>query len=116
MLAVLLVLVAWTARRLGSAPIEQARALEGRKRYNMRWPLGLGMVGAVVGAVFVMKMLSGESAEHGKLLAMLKVPGNHKFHVVGLNMQQNSVGTYYRANVVFWNDSELGRIAVDWKE
>lgn len=110
------VLVAWTARRLGAAPIEQARAAEGRKRYDMRWPLALGVIGAVVCAAFAMNMLRGESAEHGKLLAMMKVPGNHKFHVVGLNMQQNSTGTYYRANVMFWNDTELGSIAVDWKE
>jgi hypothetical protein len=110
------VLVAWTARRLGAAPVEQARAAEGRKRYDMRWPLALGVIGAVVCAAFAMNMLRGESAEHGKLLAMMKVPGNHKFHVVGLNMQQNSTGTYYRANVMFWNDTELGSIAVDWKE
>lgn len=116
LMAALFVLVAWTVRRLGSAPIEQARALEGRKRYNMRWPLGMGVFGAAVFAVFLMKMLGSESAEHGKLLAMMKVPGNHKFHVVGLNMQQNSTGTYYRANLVFWNDTELGSIAVDWKE
>ncbi len=106
----------WVLRLLNSASIQEARAFEGRKRYDMRKPLLLGIVITLGAAVFYVTQAWGERGRHAEQLAAQKVGGSYRCHTNGLQIIANPNGTFVSANVLIWNDQNIGSVAVNWKE
>lgn len=106
----------WVLRLLNSSSIEQARAFEGRKRYDMRKPLVLGLVITLGITAFYMTQVWGERSRHAEQLAAQRVGAQYHCHTNGMQIIANPDGTFVSANVLVWNDQHLGAVAVNWKE
>ncbi|MES2160108.1 MAG: hypothetical protein V4476_03030 [Pseudomonadota bacterium] len=106
----------WTLRLLSGPAIQQARALEGRKRYDMRVPLALGALLTVAFGVFLFTQLMGERGRHAEQMAARKEGAKYRYHVNNIRVMNNNKGTFVYATVVVWNDQMVGNIDVRWEE
>lgn len=106
----------WVLSQLGSPVIEEARTFEGRKRYDMRKPLALGVVLTLAFGAFFSTQIWGERGRHAEQLAAQKAGGNYRYHANAINVVSNDSGTYVNATVLVWDDKGIGSVAVDWKE
>ncbi|GJJ04252.1 hypothetical protein RugamoR64_47900 [Duganella rhizosphaerae] len=106
----------WVLRLLGSVSIQEARAFEGRKRYDMRKPLFLGLAITLGVGVFYVTQVWGERGRHAEQLAAQRVGGPYRYHTNGMQIMANPNGTFVSANVLVWNEQNIGSVAVNWKE
>ncbi|MYN20117.1 hypothetical protein GTP81_25575 [Rugamonas sp. FT107W] len=106
----------WMLYLLSDPAIRQARALEGRKPYDMRVPLALGVLLVAGYGVMLFTLMLGERARHAEELAARKEGAKYHYHVNNIRVMGNSNGTFVSATVVVWNDKFLGAMDVSWKE
>ena len=106
---------AWVVRQLGSPKIAAARAFEGRRAWDMRIPLVVGVVGSILIQVWLFKALNGPDAQYAEQLAAAQVAGDHKYRVVQLNFMSGPSGTRYHATVQVWNRDGVGYTTVNWQ-
>ena len=106
--------------QLGGAAIGEARAFEGRKRYDMRKPLALGVMLALAFGAFFSTQVWGDRGRHAEQLAAQKVGDQYHYqyhyHANAINVVSTDSGTHVNAMVLVWDDKGIGGVAVDWKE
>lgn len=109
-------LLIYSLRMLGDSTIETARDVERRRRYDMRIPFALGAVLSIAMTVFLHGQAWGERGRHAEQLALAQGGAAYRYHVRSINIMFGSDGTFVTANVVAWNDGNIGNVAVRWKE
>lgn len=115
-MVIVMLILSWLTKELGSEPIQIARANAGKKKRNMYIPAGIGFSFVVVLAIFVIILIGGKTAEHAKSIARKELGSNYHFHVSNLNIATSSKGTYVNAIVTAWNDNEIINLPVEWNE
>lgn len=106
----------WTLWLLSGPAIAQARAFEGRKRYDMRVPLALGALLAAGFCVFFFTQIMGERGRHAEQLAARKEGAKCRYHANNIRVLNTNKGTFVYATVVVWNDQMVGTVNVSWEE
>jgi len=116
LMAAQMALLYWLQKQLGLAPVLAAREADGRKAYQMRVPTALGVVTSLAGLVFFYLLLFGERGQHAEQLARQQLGPQLRYHTNGLHINSNDSGTYVHASVMVWSQTQVGSVAVNWKE
>jgi len=112
---VLLIVSVAVIRRLGSAPVLAARANAGRKMRDMRVPLALGVVAAIIMQGGAAVGLNGTHARKAKQLVAERMGPKYQYHTIFIGATTGSEN-YFEANVQAWNENELLLIPVRWNQ
>jgi len=108
-----LTIIVCVARQLGSAPVLAARASAGHKVRDMRIPLALGAVVAVIMTGTMMKAFDSEDARKAEQLVAAKMGPKYHYHTNSIGY--SAVGEVTtEATVQAWNENELLLIPVQW--
>lgn len=110
-----LVMVLFMLRQLGSAPLQAARAAQGRKVRDMRVPLMLGGVLAVSVAGLQLAAMRSADAEHAVQLAAAEMGPGYEYFASHIQFQFGA-DSRVLARVQLWNDRELREIPVQWRK
>ncbi|WP_139260481.1 hypothetical protein [Duganella sacchari] len=111
-----LVALLWLLRELGSAPLMQARAIEGRKLRNIRVPQALGVLLALGGATVLVVALNGDRAQHALALASQHGGKQLHYHLRSINVIKSDGPTRVASVVTVWDDKSVGYLQVNWQE
>ncbi len=106
------VLLVWLVVLLGDPTVEAARAAEGRRKRDMRIPVGLGAGMTLLTFVSLKVALNGETAEKAKNAAMERAGPEYHYTVSAIKISSQSVSAF----VTVWNDKEVFQIPVSWKK
>lgn len=110
-----LVLLLFMLRQLGSAPLQAARAAQGRKVRDMRLPLVLGGVLAVAVAGLQAGAMRSADAQHAVRLAAAEMGPGYDYFASHIQFQFGADNRVL-ARVQLWNDRELREIPVQWRK
>lgn len=116
LVALLLVLLFWVSRELGSEPVLTARAAAGRKVRDMRVPAAIGVTLVVLVGAFVWILLGGETAGRARAVAEQQLGPGYRYHVSSLKISKSSKGTAVAGVVTAWNEKEIRHVPVRWVE
>jgi hypothetical protein len=114
--ALLLVLLFWISRELGREPVQAARAAAGRKVRDMRIPAAIGVALVLLMGAFLSILLRGETAARARSVAEQQLGPGYRYHVSSLKISKRSDGTFVAGVVTAWNDKEIRKVPVHWKE
>ena len=111
----MLALALFVARQLSLPEVLDARRAAGRKMRAMRWPLALGVLLGLGGAVFQYAMLHGEDARRARQMAADKLGPRYQYFTNGVWVHAGKDITV-TATVQAWNDKELLQVPLHWKK
>ncbi|WLI90359.1 hypothetical protein Q4S45_04335 [Massilia sp. R2A-15] len=112
----------WLVRALGLPPVLAARSAAGKPVRDMRIPLALGTLGAVVSIVLMVKLLGSERAIHAESMAQQSLGKGYRVYTEGLNITKTASlragesATIVTASVAAWNDGVVMHVPVRWRE
>jgi hypothetical protein len=107
-------LLIFLTRELGSQVVLEARAAAGRKRRDMRIPIGIAFGLMVMVLAAVQSFLDGESAGQAQALAEKQLGPSYRYHLSKLTEISSQEGTTYVGLVTAWNDREVRVLRVQW--
>jgi hypothetical protein len=105
----------WIVLQLGSAPVNAARASQGRPWRNLYVPIALGVVFTLAAVVFTVVAANSLAKEGALQQARALVGPGYELHVSKISSKRKSGTTTTRASVTAWNDSEIKVVDVDWQ-
>lgn len=105
-------LLYWIYTQLRSPAILKARAAVGHKGAAPKSAFLLGALFVLGMSIMLNLTLKGETAERAIRLASNQYGDNHKYFVSRINRG----GTYVHAWLMAYNDTEIKRIEVEWRE
>ena len=115
-LLLLLALLGWLVRTLGSPSIRQAQEQAGIKPWNTRFAVAIGMLLPLLLTVALTLFLGGDTANRAKTLAAQQVGPNYRLHVRTLNIRSDGQNTSVSAVVTAWNKQEIREIPLQWQQ
>lgn len=116
LLAIALVLFAWLARELGSAPVRSARAAAGRPVRSSRIPSALGVALALVLAVTSFFVQRSESAARAVEEARSQLGSEYRYHVSSLHHRSTGQGKVVSGVVTAWKSGTVKDLPFLWRE
>lgn len=114
-LLISLAAVAFMARQLGQAPILAEREAAGRKLRDMRIPLALGLVFAVLAGGLQYRVLNGSDARQAKQVATDKLGPAYHYYTNSIAIG-GGAKTRVSATVQAWNDNQVLQVPVQWEK
>lgn len=115
-LLLLLALLGWLVKTLGSPSITQAQEQAGIKRWNTRFALAIGMGLPLLLILALTRFLDGDTANRAKAMAAQQVGPAYQLHVASLNIKSQGHSTSVAAMVIAWNQQEIREIPVQWQQ
>jgi hypothetical protein len=106
----------WIVWQLGSAPVNAARAAQGRPWRRLHLPVALGVILTVIAAVFAVGTANSPGQELALQQARTLVGPGYDLHVGKISSKRKSGVTNTRAKVTAWNDSEIKVVEVGWQQ
>lgn len=113
---VLLVLLWWLIRELGSQPVLAAQAAAGRNLKSIRLAYAAGVGLAVVLAVSVNLMHRTESAAKAISLAKGQLGPGYQYHVSSLRYQSSGANSSVSGVVTAWSEMEVKNVPFQWRD
>jgi hypothetical protein len=115
-LALAIGLFYWVIRELGREAVQGASAAAGIKHRDMRVPMACGVALVVVGGVFMILLLSGDSGARAISMAEKEVGPGYQLHVSSLLISGTGGKTSVSGVVTAGNKKEIRDIPVHWEE
>lgn len=109
-------LLLWLVIELGKESIVEARKAAGLKIRNIKIPIALGCLMALIEGVSLISIFGGEYGKRASKIALEQVGSNYNAHVSSLNISKSDRGTYVSGFVTVWNETEIKVIPVSWRD
>jgi hypothetical protein len=114
--ALMLMLFAWLARELGSAPVVLARKNASRPIRRPSVPLALGVALAVILTVISVFVQRSESAARAVREARAALGDDYRYHVSSLNYRSSGEGKSVSGVVTAWKSGSVTDLPFQWRE
>ena len=113
--ALVLAVLLWLSLELGRAPVRDAIAGAGIRRWSMQIPAqaGAGVV-FLCGLLFWLS-LHGQSAERAEALALRQLGPDYRYHLSWISSTKIEHGTSVSGIVTAWNDKEIKTVLLHWE-
>lgn len=109
-----LLITALAARQLGRPAVLEARQAAGGKRRDMRIPLALGVVLALLSFTLQYRLINGDEARQATKMAAEKLGPNYRYFTNAVHISYGA-DTQVNAMVQVWNESEAFAVPVHWR-
>jgi len=114
--SLLIALLYWLVKELGSPAVLAAIAQNGVKQRNPRIAAIVGLGLGVVAGVAIWWINGSEAGRHAKALAEAQVGPGYQLFVSSMSSGPRSNGTAYTGRVAAWKDGEIKTVPVQWVE
>lgn len=112
----LLAMLFWVCRQLLRPEVVKAQQAAGIPAPRIRRAAAIGAILSVVLVFGLSWMLRGETAQEAIRRAHQQLSGNYQYVVTSIQVKSNSAGKNVAALVVAYNDTEVRKLVVKWKE
>ena len=107
---------AWMADRLGSAPVELARAELGRRPINARIPVILGAVLPMIASALIIGLQRSDVGQRAITEAREAQGVEYRYWLCRIQCSWDAHEARYYGTVLAWNDHEVVKVPVWWNE
>lgn len=116
LLVLVMVLLVWLAKELGSSQVRAARAAAGQKNRSARVPIAFGICLALAlatGSVLIQR--SDAAVKAIEIVRAAHGPG-YRYHVSSLSYRGSSRGKRVSGIVTAWNEHEVKNVPFHWED
>ncbi len=106
----------WVANRLGSAPVERARAELGRRPINARIPVILGVVLPMLASALMVGLQRSDVGQRAIAQARETQGDDYRYLLSRIHCSWDAEDASYFGMVIAWNDHEVVAVPVWWNE
>lgn len=114
--ALVLALLWWLTRELGSSSVLEAQAAVGRKLKSLRMAVAAGIGLAVILVITANWVQRTESATKAISFAKEQLGPGYQYYVRSLNYQSSNTGSSVSGVVTAWNAREVKDVTFQWRD